>query len=374
MSVLNFVAFAMVLFAQGPWGLESRACSAFRVGQVSSSVVAKNLDFFSGEGRILINKRNVAKNAILIDSTVPLRWTSKFATLTVTGSGREFPWEGFNEMGLSVNALQLLSSQGPPLSTGQPTVGYVQWIQFILDTSANLTEAMANARWVRMSSRTTLHYFVCDSTSACAVFEYIKGTLVIYTGADLPAEALTNDSYGSSVAYYNSISDLPQDTILYKNWSMGSLARFARATIWSRNIGPSETAIGHAFFGLDNLAQNVPATPTTPGWRTFWSMAFDLTSKTFYWRTFASPQIKSVNLTAFTPDCGSGTQGLDIDTQAAGDVTQRFHSFSEADNQLALESWRQSLPPHLAPSESVVQAMAAFPTSTTCLTRPSMRP
>jgi choloylglycine hydrolase len=326
------------------------------------------LDWFAGEGRILINKRHVMKQAILIDSLNSLKWTSKFMSLTVSGNSQDFPWEGFNEMGLSVNALQLLSSQAAPKTETLPTVGYVQWIQYILDTSSNLQEAIKNAQLVRVSSGTTLHYFVCDAVPNCAAFEYLKGALVIHQGNELPYKALTNNSYEDSVNYYKSVSYLPDETILYGKKSIGSLARFSRAAVWSKNFNPdTETPVAHAFRGLVNLAQFVPATPQSPGWSTYWSLAFDLKQKTLFWRTRDSQLIKSVNLLAFNPECTSGIEGLDVNVKGAGNVTSQFSPFTESDQNSAVDEWASSVPKTLSPSKFVTDALKKYRASVRCL-------
>jgi len=281
----------------------------------------------------------------------------------------EFPWEGFNERGLSVNALTLSPSVAPAPSLALPTISYVQWIQYILDTSANLSEAMANAQRVRMSAYTTLHYFVCGASAACAAFEYVNGALVIHANAQMPHQALTNNSYADSEAYFHSLESLPEKTILSSDWSVDSLSRYARAALWAENKAPSEDSVSHAFHGLDNLAQVIPASGWYLGLRTYWSLVFNLKAKMLYWRTFDSLQIKSVSLTSFDLNCSSEVKALDVNFNGFGDVAANFHGYDNSDNQAAVETWVSSLPNGMAPSKSEAEAMKQLPSATECMER-----
>jgi penicillin V acylase-like amidase (Ntn superfamily) len=77
-------------------------CSTFFDSGSEEAVVAKNLDWNSGDGLMFINKRNVRKKGALVGSEIAAAWTSKYMSLTLTETGLEFPWEGLNEKGLSV--------------------------------------------------------------------------------------------------------------------------------------------------------------------------------------------------------------------------------------------------------------------------------
>ncbi len=335
-------------------------------------LVAKNLDWYSGQGRILINKRSVEKQAILVDTQRPLRWTSRYASLTFSGNGQEFPWEGMNEAGLSVNSLLQLDPY-PVVSAASvalPSVGYVQWIQYILDTSASLSEAIANAKRVRIGAGLTLHYFVCDASANCASFEQINGELVIHSGRRLPVPALTNTGYADSLAQFD--TQASTEEILGSRRSNSSLQRFDRAAVWSSPARSSSSgdAVSFAFRGLQDLAQEVPASATAPlALRTFWNLVFDLPSKTVYWRTLGSPEVKFVSLAAFDTSCASGLPWLDLSAEGSGDMSAHFTQYSDALNRHAVELWARSLPPlpEFWVSAELRRALKGYPSTTRCL-------
>ena len=215
-------------------------------------------------------------------------------SLTLTEDAVEFPWEGMNEAGLSVGILTLATSVPPPATDPRPAVQMVQWIQYILDTSGTVEEAVRNAQAARVGPATTLHYFVCDATSDCAVFEYINGALVVHrSGVDLPEAALANDAYDASVAYLQNLMKTESTQTILAGSSALSLDRFSRASLWSQGYrAGGRDAIGYAFEGLRSVADP----------RTFWSEVFDLRERALFLSTRAAPQVKSIRLTDFDPN------------------------------------------------------------------------
>lgn len=308
------------------------ACSTFFVKNSTDAVVAKNLDWFTGQGLIFINKRNVHKKALPVDGQSSPEWTSKFVSFTVTQTGRDFPWDGFNEAGLSINAEMLAESAFPGKTDPRPAINALQWMQFILDTSDSIAAAIVNASMVRVSGSIQVHYFLCDSGSNCAVFEYLNGNLVIHRGASLPYAALTNDIYEVSLNYLANLLTFKTPGQILWDLSPDSLNRFTRAALFSSGYDSSQNSIEYAYKGLANLNDVYPT------WRTYWSMAFALKRKMGFLTTLASPNLKSVNLRLFNPDCSSGTQILDINSPASGDVSSQFKRYTPEANQALINA------------------------------------
>lgn len=327
----------------GVWGIfpappPCQACTAFFLTGSPDSVVAKTLDWFEGRGLIFVNKRDILKHAL---AEISFHWKSRYMSLTLTQTGREFPWEGMNEAGLSVNVLELAESLAPPPEDPLPMLEQTQWIQYILDTSATLREAELAARKVRVGPTTTVHYFVCDSGGSCGVFEYLGGGLVIHAGRDLPFPALANDPYESSVRYFRRLIGSEGPLPILRGSSPASLDRFARAALWSESLGATPGGeIRQAFAGLGNVAE------ATSDLRTYWRMVFALGHQDAYVSTLDAPGIKLVHLGSFDPSCASGTLMLDINSRAGGDVTRHFQPYSPSANLALVESSR-----HLRPAE-----------------------
>jgi penicillin V acylase-like amidase (Ntn superfamily) len=299
------------------------ACTAFFVKGSPTAVIAKNLDWYSGLGAIYINKRHVQKRSVFVVPQIPLSWTSTLMSVTYTQSGRDFPWEGMNEAGLSVHGLQLLSSVVPPTTDPRPAVEFVEWMQYILDTSGTVNEAIVNAQKTRVAPSTTVHYFLCDASSACAVLEYLGGQLVVHqSGNDLPYPAISNNTYADSLNYLQTeLGETSAASILTKP-SFKSLDRFARAALWSQNFSPAENAVNYAFAGLRNAWES----------DTFWMMVHDLKARVAYLSTAGAPAVKWIDLSKFQPGCASGTEMLDINAQISGDASAYFTPYSAAQN------------------------------------------
>lgn len=320
-------------------------CTAFFLIGSPDSVVAKTLDWFDGRGLIFINKRDILKDAL----STSFHWKSRYMSMTLTQTGRDFPWEGMNEAGLSANILELAGSLAPPPENPLPSLEQTQWIQYILDTSANLRDAELAAEKVRVGPTTTVHYFVCDAGGACAVFEYLGGERVVHAGVGLPFPALANDSYEDSVHYLRRLLGAEWPFQILSGSSTRSLDRFARAALWSSSLGPASGGeVPYAFAGLRSLAES------TSELRTYWRMAFLLKRHDAYLSTVAAPEVKLVHLGAFDPSCASGTWMLDINSRAEGDVVRNFRPYSSKANQALVELSR-----YLSPADKA--AIGVYP-------------
>ena len=280
---------------------------------------------------MFVNKRNVRKQGVMIGHQMPAIWVSKYMSLTLTETGLEFPWEGFNEAGLSVHILELASSRVPSPFDPRPALQMEQWIQYILDTSGNLNEAIANAQRIRVGVQSVVHYFICDASSLCGVFEFIDGDLIVHSGAALPYPALTNNTYAESLTYLiQQLNGSPPTEIMMKQ-SSRSLDRFSRAALWSSSYSSDRSQLEYTFSALNNLQQ------MGAGLQTFWKMAFHLRSLSLSWKTLNAPGLKSFHLADFNPDCSSGVQWLDVNSPLTGSVTSEFQNDPKSTNRSFIE-------------------------------------
>jgi Linear amide C-N hydrolases, choloylglycine hydrolase family len=124
------------------------------------------------QGRLFLNYKNLKKTALVPEGADPVQWVSKYPSITFNQVAEHFPIGGMNSEGLGVEVL--LGPADWPLKTEKKAISELQWMQRLLDTSANLEEAIAAAKSVdilHMGSR-HLHYHVCDKAGHCGVFEY----------------------------------------------------------------------------------------------------------------------------------------------------------------------------------------------------------
>jgi choloylglycine hydrolase len=325
-------------------------CTTFQI-PTPEPIVAKNFDWHSGQGLVFINKRNVRKTAILVGQQAPLTWKSKYMSLTFNMAGRDFPSEGLNEAGLSVDILVLRQKAYPNGTDSLPFVSRLQWVQYILDTSATLGDAIQQAQKANILIPKS-HYFVCDKASNCATFEFIGGKPVIHSGDQLKYKALANSTYSSSESYLDGLLSSEDPEKILATPSDQSPDRFSRAAVWSTGSPGNEDIVTYAFDGLGNVAQ-----------RNFtqWSFVYQAQSQTIHWKTRLSTSIKTVRLGSFNPSCASGVKVLDINASASGHVGQLFENYTPEINRQLIEQNPNSTP-------DVKQKLENYPeTQTRCL-------
>src|SRR5918999_3447069 len=115
------------------------ACTTFCLKKNGEVLFGKNYDWMVGEGLVFVNKRGVAKVSNAEDRTNPAKWVSKYGSVTFNQYGRENPSGGMNEAGLVIELMWLDETQYPAQDS-RPALDVLEWIQYQLDTSANVAE------------------------------------------------------------------------------------------------------------------------------------------------------------------------------------------------------------------------------------------
>jgi len=177
------------------------ACTSFCLQRGDKVVFSKNYDWHLDQGMIIINKRDVAKHAMLLDPNEnPANWVSKYGSVTFNQYGREMPNGGVNEKGLAVEMLMLDKSKFPA-PDDRPAL--IAWVQYQLDNCANVKEVIDSNNRVRISPDmpVPVHFIACDRKGNTAIIEFLDGKLVCHTGEELPVKAITNNTYDDSLAY-----------------------------------------------------------------------------------------------------------------------------------------------------------------------------
>ncbi len=329
-------------------------CTTLFLPQSPHQVVAANMDWSTGTGLMYINKRDVLKTSAFVSPPLtPLQWTSQYMSLTLTPIGLEFPWGGMNEMGVSVTTLSNPNTELPQGSNA-PAVNGVQFVQYLLDTSATTAEAISNTENVQVTGPFGAfeQYVVCDATGECATIEYLNYALVIREGSSLPYMALTNNGYQRSINYLNALLAVYTPSQILALPAEDSLTRFAKAGILSSEYVPQDDELSYAFCALHTVAQDI----------TQWQMAFQLTTQTLHWITRSQRTLKSVELSEFNNQCSTGVQVFHVNSPLLGDVSSYFVEYSSALNDsLVLASWQSN-----DMSSKYVPIVEAYPGTTQC--------
>jgi hypothetical protein len=323
----------------------AQACTTVAFTDPGRPLLAYNFDFHIGQGVVLINKRGLDKMSETQGN--PARWHARFASITFNMFGRDSPMTGMNEAGLTASQMWFEEARYEEADE-RPTIGVLEWMQYVLDTSASVDEALANIRKVRIESRIPLHYKLMDAAGHTAVVEFLDGEAVIRRGSTLPYAALANDSYASSL-------DFAEDVAGGKAQAMGSgsLSRFMRAGLAQqskRQGGP----IAFAFATLDDVAQPQ---------RTQWSIVYDTARRMVHWRTPANKEARSAGFDGLDLTCAMPPMQFSIH-EGRGEVSHQFRSYRSADNERLLFETVRATPFLAGIDDQSLRQSALWPDST----------
>lgn len=294
------------------------ACSAFFLKHQNQAVMGKNYDWDLEQGMVLINKRGVAKTAI--NYINPVKWKSKYGSVTFNQYGHGFPTGGMNEAGLAIAIMWQDEAEFPP-SDSRPEIDNMQWVQYQLDNAKTVEEVIASDTAIRIAplSEAAIHYLVCDRNGGCAVIEYLNDKRVYFKNNDMPAKVLTNSTYVESMDFlklyrgFGGFMPLPR--------SNGSLERFVRITHMLREYNPEKSGeiIKYGFKLLSSVSM---------GDYTKWRIVYDIEKRCIYFRTESKKKIKKIDLANLNFSCETPVKAININTNYSGDITDKFINYS----------------------------------------------
>lgn len=303
----------------------------------SLSMVAKNFDFPLGHGAVFLNKRGVKKVSLTESpEQIAASWVSRYASITFNQVGFEFPHDGMNERGLTVDILWLFDHEMIPAIAPLPSVNESQWIQFILDNAADLDEAVELAHRVKVVPIfAKFHYFVCDRSGMCAAIEYRGDKVVLRRGSDLPVTALANNRYDDTLAFmreheeFGGSRPVPQDA--------KSPSRFVRAALALRNF-PSDGDIAEAGFSL--------LEKVFYPYKTQWSIVYLPREGRIHFKTSKVPERRETGFSEFEAlDCRTPAKMLRLDLKEAGNMNGKFTDYTvEANTALTQRNFFLPIP------------------------------
>jgi choloylglycine hydrolase len=304
----------------------------------------------TGEGLIVVNKRNVSKTAIAVSN--PVKWTSKFGSISFNQWGCEFPCRGMNETGLAIGEMTLPGTKFPEPDV-RPSLNLEQWIQYQLDNSATVEEVIASDEVLRLDPTAySSHFFVADSSGNCVTMEWMNGRLVYHTKESLPVKVITNSTYESLIEFYAQKTPHPEDDYC-------TFARFYRAANMLENYNSSMN--GHALkYGWDILS-------SVTSDHTKWMLLFDVKNRIAYFKTDTNDNIRFAYLKSYNFSCASPVKILDVNANVSGDIHEYFIDYSFESNLELIKKMADICGPvtGIVP-ESFVQSSAAYPETTGC--------
>ena len=230
-----------------------------------------------------------------------ITWTSKYGSV-VCAFYDVSTVDGMNEKGMVANVLYLVESDYGKPDGKTPTISISAWGQYALDNFATVAEAVDALRGepfiviapvLPNGALAQGHMALSDPTGDSAVFEYIKGKLVIHHGREY--QVMTNSpTFDQQLAlnkYWEQIGGLT-----FLPGTNRAADRFARASFYINAIPKtdvSKRAVASVFSVIRGVS--VPLGFTTPGQpnisSTIWRTLYDHKNKVFYFDSATSPTI-----------------------------------------------------------------------------------
>jgi hypothetical protein len=308
-------------------------CTTFVLHQRNRLVFGRNLDWLTGTGLAMVNPRNLEKVALVDSTEKPVKWISKFGSITFNQIGRDLPYGGMNESGLVVEHMTL-DKTVYPAKDNRYAIGAFQWIQFQLDNYSTIEEVMSSDTLLRIvDANSKIHFLVCDRFGHTAAIEFLNGKMVCHAGKNLPVRSLANSTYEESLICYNKHGDTQSDRSLY------NFCTAARQTNHP-DYSVDNSTIDYAFRTLNTVAQ---------GLSTKWSIVYDITNMRIYFKVFETPMIagemkiflkqtpydpitKIIDFEGLDFNCSITAKVLNLDCNHEGVVNQYFVNYSTGIN------------------------------------------
>jgi penicillin V acylase-like amidase (Ntn superfamily) len=345
------ILLAAALFAAVP---SARACTAFLQ---DGWLAGKNYDWHLDYGLLIVNKKGIAKHAILFDPTEkPAEWVSTYGSVTFNQYGREMPNGGMNEVGLVVETLMLPGTRNP---TPDERPAVTAWLQYQLDNSRTVAEVIASDKVVRISPSMPMpiHFFVCDREGAAAVVEFIEGKLVCHAGDKLPHKLITNDTYESSLAFLRQHDGFGGTKPLRKG-SYDSRDRFAVAADRLRTYRPTDSKQSPVQYAFDTL------TAVRQGDATKWSIVYDLKNLEIHYKTERCQETRTVQLKGFDFSSQTPVRMVSVNTPHTGVLNPYFADYDADQNKWLIYYCVRHTPMFAPLPDALLELLAHYPETT----------
>ena len=236
-----------------------------------------------------------------------VEWTSKYGSVIATGY-EVSTTDGMNEKGLVANLLWLVESEYPKYDPKKPAMAISIWAQYVLDNYATVkeaVEALKDEPFILVTDKIpgekrlgTVHLSLSDASGDSAIFEYIKGKLVIHH--DRKYQVMTNSPiYEKQLALEEYWKEIGGTTML--PGTNRSADRFARASFYINAVSKAKdpvVALASVFSVIRNVS--VPFGITTPDQpnisSTRWRSVSDHSRLLYFFESALTPNTFWVNL------------------------------------------------------------------------------
>lgn len=328
---------ALILLLTSLYALEIGACTrVVYKGEEQLYLTARSMDW---KEDIMTNLWVFPRGMKKSGETGPnsLQWTSKYGSV-VAAAYDIASTDGMNEKGLVANLLWLAESEYPAWDGKKPGLSIAAWVQYVLDNFATVSEAvdaMKSGEFQVVSDKmpdgsrmATLHLSLSDATGDNAIFEYIKGELIVHH--DPSYQVMTNSpTYDEQLAlnkYWQNIGGLT-----FLPGTNRAADRFVRASFYTHAIpktADARVAIASAFSVIRNVS--VPygiSTPNEPNISsTRWRTVSDHKNKLYFYESALQPNVFWIDLKKVDFSKKGGVRKLNLlgGETYAGEVSAHF--------------------------------------------------
>lgn len=301
MRKLVFISTVMLAFMFTLHTFSTKACTrAVYLGPDNMVVTGRTMDWKEDvQSNIYLFPRGMKRSGAKIDNTI--HWTAKYGSVITAGYDVGTA-DGMNEMGLVANLLYLVESDYGTSNDNRPVMGLSIWTQYVLDNFATVDEAVAelsketfriDAPDLPNGMKSSLHMAISDATGNSAIFEYVKGKLVIHKGREF--QVMTNSPIYEKQITLNDYWEQIGGLVMLPGTNRAS-DRFVRASFYINAVeqsSDSRIAVAGVFSVMRNVS--VPfgiSTPNEPNIAsTRWRTVSDQRDKVYYFESTLSPNV-----------------------------------------------------------------------------------
>ncbi|MCM3173732.1 carcinine hydrolase/isopenicillin-N N-acyltransferase family protein [Paenibacillus sp. MER 99-2] len=302
--------------------------TAFTLQLQGTTWVCKNQDVIYDGVYLFTNQRGLSKTALMPPPSIPATWISVYGSLTISQVGKENPNGGINEAGLVVEQTTLWSSEYPTVDE-RPAISELQWIQYLLDTSRTVQEALKCVENIRIAQATSqLHYLIADRSGDYAIVEFISGQMFVHR-RPLPFAVITN------TAYVDAIHDLKAGQ---SEWA--SMTDYERNSMERLQTVTDALASTSLMLNAGNVMNLFDLLGSSSRPDTVYSLVYDLEHSEIYITTKNHANcIGKIRLKDFNFDKSSPAQVLDVQTGWGAHRALVFQDYSAELNMAAVRSF-----------------------------------
>lgn len=266
-----------------------------------------------------------------------IEWTSRFGSITLSGYDVGTA-DGMNEAGLVANLLYLAEADYATSSANdKPKLSVGAWAQYALDNYANVAEAIAGlsaepfqiiAPSLPDGKAAGLHLSLSDKSGDSAIFEYVKGELIVHHGSkfQVMTNSPTYDEQLSLMAYWGQIGGLSMlpgtnraaDRFVRTSFYLQSVPKFEEPRLAT---SAAFSIIRNASVPLGIADANAPNIAST-----IWRAVADHNAGRYYFESALSPNVFWVDLANLELSEGQVPQKLSLKEHPVltGDVSGEF--------------------------------------------------